>query len=234
MAKDNDELVHSLSSHSQSHVSEAEDTESPSEEDVAAFDRVFAQFDPNGVGVVSLRDFLSIIDELDALRPSSAKPLLTNDQREQSFAFSSTEGGTTEMTRDQLFDFIKELTGNKIIIESPKKKNVERKDHISPTKTTGQGRKGGLLPGVTARSQIRGPYRRRRGDLEKMADETANIIQESEDMSAVLFFLFMVNHRYLFYRSSAVFQHLIFQDAIRRVLSLLRHRWDLVGGQVLL
>jgi hypothetical protein len=202
MAKDNDALVRSVSSQSHpSQLSDPDDPESPSEEDVTAFDRVFAQFDPNGTGVVSMRDFLSIIDELDAIRPNSAKSLLSEGQREQSLAFTSSEGGTTEMTRDQLFEFIKELTGYKVIIASPKKKIVERKEQVSPTKTTGQGRKAGLLPGITARSQVRAPYRRRRGDLEKMADDTANIIHESEDLSAVLFSLFFVDLRYPFYHS---------------------------------
>src|SRR5438552_8412762 len=120
MAKDNDAYVRSISSSSRSLASPpVSDSEDPSEEDVAAFDRVFAQFDPNNLGVVSMRDFLAIIDELDALRPRSAKPLLSEVQREQSLAFSTAEGGTAEMTRDQLFEFIKEMTGNKIIVASP-------------------------------------------------------------------------------------------------------------------
>jgi hypothetical protein len=189
MAKDNDAYVRSVSSHSlpSPHVSDNEDPDEPSEEDVAAFDRVFAQFDPNGLGVVSMRDFLAIIDELDALRPRSAKPLLTEMQREQSQAFTSAEGGTAEMTRNQLFEFIKEMTGNKIIIASPKKKNVPRKEEASPTKIEAPRR--GLLPGISARSQVRPPYRKRRGDLEKIADGTTNVVAENEDFSAVPLFL---------------------------------------------
>jgi hypothetical protein len=186
MAKDNDAYVRSISSHSltPSQPSDSEDPDSPSEEDVAAFDRVFTQFDPNGTGVVSMRDFLAIIDELDTLRPRSAKPLLTETQREQSHAFTSAEGGTAEMTRDQLFEFIKEMTGNKIIIASPKKKSVPRKEQGSPTKSDVSTRKG-MLPGISARSQVRPPHRKRRGDLEKMADETTNVIAEHENLSAV-------------------------------------------------
>src|SRR5271167_518324 len=147
MAKDNDAYVRTVSSSSHSLPSSTSDSDDPSEEDVAAFDRVFAQFDPNGLGVVSMRDFLAIIDELDALRPSSAKPLLSEMQREQSQAFTSSEGGTAEMTRDQLFQFIKDMTGNKIIIASPKKKAVARKEEPSPTKSE-VSRVGRLLPGI--------------------------------------------------------------------------------------
>jgi len=189
MARDNDELVHSISSSSLPSPQPSESAEdrpdSPSEEDVAAFDRVFAQFDPNNLGVVSMRDFLAIIDELDALRPKSAKPLLTEVQREQSLAFTSSEGGTAEMTRDQLFQFIKEMTGNKIIVASPKKKIItKREDAPSPTKSEVQRR--GLLPGISAKSQVRAPHNKRRGDLERMADGTTNIIAEdNENFSAV-------------------------------------------------
>src|SRR5271155_4608025 len=192
MAKDNDAYVRSVSSSSvkaspssASNSDNEEDSESPREEDVAAFDRVFAQFDPNNLGVVSMRDFLSIIDELDHLRPRSAKPLLTEVQREQSQAFSSSEGGTAEMTRNQLFEFIKEMTGNKIIIASPKKKIVPRKEQASPTKSDVSRGKGSMLPGISARSQVRPQHKKRRGDLEKMADGTTNIIAEHEDFSAV-------------------------------------------------
>jgi len=191
MAKDNDAYVRSVSSSaikaspSSASNSDNEDPDSPREEDVAAFDRVFAQFDPNNLGVVSMRDFLSIIDELDQLRPRSAKPLLTEVQREQSQAFSSSEGGTAEMTRNQLFEFIKEMTGNKIIIASPKKKIVPRKEQASPTKSDVSRGKGSMLPGISARSQVRPQHKKRRGDLEKMADGTTNIIAEHEDFSAV-------------------------------------------------
>ena len=185
MAKDNDAYVRTVSSSSHHlSTSSTSDADDPSEEDVAAFDRVFAQFDPNGLGVVSMRDFLSIIDELDALRPKSAKPLLSEVQREQSQAFTSSEGGTAEMTRDQLFEFIKEMTGNKIIIASPKKKVVPRKEEPSPTKSD-VSKRGGMLPGISAKSQVRPPHRKRRGDLEKMADGTTNVIAEHEDFSAV-------------------------------------------------
>jgi len=197
MAKDNDEFIHKASSSSSSSSSSSpsshadkhdkkehkSDPEEPSEEDVAAFDRVFAQFDPNNTGVVSMRDFLAIIDELDALRPRSAKPLLTDMQREQSLAFTSSEGGTAEMTRGQLFEFIKEMTGNKIIIASPKKKAQPRKEEVSPTKS--EVARKGLLPGISARSQVRPPHRKRRGDLEKMADGTTNLIADDENFSAV-------------------------------------------------
>jgi hypothetical protein len=186
MAKDNDAYVRSTSFQSLPSPSPS-DTEDPSEEDVAAFDRVFAQFDPNGLGVVSMRDFLAIIDELDALRPRNAKPLLSEVQREQSLAFSSSEGGTAEMTRQQLFEFIKEMTGSKVIIASPKKKATtreERRDElVSPTKS--EVARKGLLPGISARSQVRAPHRKRRGDMERMADGTTNIIAEDEGFSAV-------------------------------------------------
>jgi hypothetical protein len=56
-------------------------------------------------------------------------------QRKQRQAFTSSEGGTTEMTQDQLFEFIMEMTQNKIIIASPKKKVVPRKEESSPTKS---------------------------------------------------------------------------------------------------
>jgi hypothetical protein len=194
MAKDNDAFIrstsfsHSLPSPEPDDNHEPGDT-TPSEEDVAAFDRVFAQFDPNNTGVVSMRDFLAIIDELDALRPRSAKPLLSEVQREQSQAFTSSEGGTAEMTRDQLFEFIKEMTGSQIIIASPKKKSGERsivrKDEESPTKSE-VGRRG-LLPGISARGQVRPPHRRRRGDMEKLAEDgTTNLIADDENFSAVL------------------------------------------------
>jgi len=194
MAKDNDAFVRSVSSHTHPspHNSDTDDSSDPSEEDVAAFDRVFAQFDPNGTGVVSMRDFLAIIDELDALRPKSAKPLLTEVQREQSQAFTSAEGGTAEMTRDQLFEFIKEMTGNKIIIASPKKKVVPRKETASPTKSdvssasSAAGSRKGMLPGISARSQVRGPARKRRGDLEKLAEGTGTLAVDNENFSAVL------------------------------------------------
>src|SRR5947207_4285812 len=186
MAKDNDAYVRAVSSssHSLSSATSTSDADDPSEEDVAAFDGVFAQFDPNNLGVVSMRDFLAIIDELDALRPKSAKPLLTELQREQSLAFTSAEGGTAEMTRDQLFEFIKEMTGNKIIIASPKKKVIPRKEEPSPTKSD-VSKRGAMLPGISARSQVRPPHRKRRGDLEKMADGTTNVIAQHEDFSAV-------------------------------------------------
>jgi hypothetical protein len=184
MAKDNDAFVHSASLQSLPSPTASDNEVDPSEEDVAAFDRVFAQFDPNSLGVVSMRDFLAIIDELDALRPRNAKPLLTEVQREQSLAFSSSEGGTAEMTRDQLFEFIKEMTGNKIIVASPKKKSVAREEVVSPTKSE-VARRGVLLPGISARSQVRAPHRKRRGDMERMADETTNLIAEDESFSAV-------------------------------------------------
>src|SRR5271169_3433924 len=214
MAKDNDAYVRSVSSTTSS-TSSTSDSDDPSEEDVAAFDRVFAQFDPNGLGVVSMRDFLDIIDELDALRPKSAKPLLTEMQREQSQAFSSSEGGTAEMTRDQLFEFIKEMTGNKIIIASPKKKVVTRKEEPSPTKSD-VSKRGGMLPGISARSQVRAPHRKRRGDLEKMADGTTNVIAEHEDFSAV----FppssrLLTSRFLLYRNfQQVYLHSIYRDGM--------------------
>src|SRR5579859_2316454 len=215
MAKDNDDFVRKTasSSSSSSSISSSEsdkddkknrkdnqmdpkkDTEDPSEEDVAAFDRVFAQFDPNSTGVVSMRDFLAIIDELDALRPRHAKPLLTDMQREQSLAFTSSEGGTAEMTRDQLFEFIKEMTGNKIIIASPKKKAQPRKEEVSPTKS--EVARKGLLPGISARSQVRPPHRKRRGDLEKMADGTTKLIADDENFSAVSPINFIADNRFL-------------------------------------
>lgn len=194
MAKDNDAFIHSTSFSHSLPSPEPDDNHdqgdtTPSEEDVAAFDRVFAQFDPNNTGVVSMRDFLAIIDELDALRPRSAKPLLSEVQREQSQAFTSSEGGTAEMTRDQLFEFIKEMTGSQIIIASPKKRSGERstvrKDEESPTKSE-VGRRG-LLPGISARGQVRPPHRRRRGDMEKLAEDgTTNLIADDENFSAVL------------------------------------------------
>jgi hypothetical protein len=197
MAKDNDDFVRkstssATSSSSSSSSSDSDkdpkmdpkkDTEDPSEEDVAAFDRIFAQFDPNKTGVVSMRDFLAIIDELDALRPRSAKPLLTDMQRDQSLAFSSSEGGTAEMTRDQLFELIKGMTGNQIIIASPKKKAQPRTEEVSPTKS--EAARKGLLPGISARSQVRPPHRKRRGDLEKLADGTTKLIADDENFSAV-------------------------------------------------
>jgi hypothetical protein len=183
MAKDNDEFVRSTSFQSLPSPN-ASDSEDPSEEDVAAFDRVFTQFDPNGLGVVSMRDFLAIIDELDVLRPRSAKPLLTEVQREQSLAFSSSEGGTAEMTRQQLFEFIKEMTGSKIIIASPKKRPVARQEPASPTKSEVARNK--LLPGISARSQVRAPHRKRRGDMERIADGTTNVIAHDESFSAVI------------------------------------------------
>jgi hypothetical protein len=187
MAKDNDELVMSITASSlpsPSPSDTSERPESPSEEDVAAFDRVFAQFDPNSLGVVSMRDFLAIIDELDALRPKTAKPLLSDVQREQSQAFTSSEGGTAEMTRDQLFQFIKEMTGNKIIVASPKKKTQPRKESASPTKSEGQ--RSRMLPGVSARSQVRPPARKRRADIEKEVEGTTRLVADDENFSAVL------------------------------------------------
>jgi hypothetical protein len=225
MAKDNDEFVrstsfsHSLPSPEPDDHHEPGDTP-PSEEDVAAFDRVFAQFDPNNTGVVSMRDFLSIIDELDALRPRSAKPLLSEVQREQSQAFTSSEGGTAEMTRDQLFEFIKEMTGNQIIIASPKKKSTERStvrnEEESPTKS--DVGKRGLLPGISARGQVRPPHRRRRGDMEKMADDgTTNLIAEDENFSAVLSFWIKVDFRFLLHRIFRKgFLRSTFQDGMLR------------------
>ena len=215
MAKDNDAYVRAVSSSSHSLPSLTSDSEDPSEEDVAAFDRVFAQFDPNGLGVVSMRDFLSIIDELDALRPKSAKPLLSEVQREQSQAFTSSEGGTAEMTRDQLFEFIKEMTGNKIIIASPKKKVVPRKEEPSPTKSD-VSKRGGMLPGISARSQVRAPHRKRRGDLEKMADGTTNVIAEHEDFSAVFTSSsLLLTSRFLLYRNFLqVCRHSTYRDGM--------------------
>lgn len=192
MVRDNDAYVRSVSNNSLtaplSPLSEPEeDADEPREEDVAAFDRVFAQFDPNNLGVVSMRDFLAIIDELDSLRPKSAKPLLTEVQREQSLAFTSAEGGTAEMTRNQLFEFIKEMTGNKIIVASPKKKkDVERPKEVERTPTKSEvARSRLMLPGSSAKSQVRGPQRRRRGDLEKMAENTTNLINPDESFSKV-------------------------------------------------
>jgi hypothetical protein len=191
MARDNDAYVRSISSSSiaapPSDAGAAAEDE-PSEEDVAAFDRVFAQFDPNGTGKILMKDFLSIIDELDALRPHNAPPLLSESQREKSDEFLSSEKGVTEMTRNALFDFIKDLTGNKIIIASPKKKSVPRMEPpLSPTKSDASSRSGASrkLTGISARSQIRPPQLKRRTDLEKMVDDTTNVIAEHEDFSAV-------------------------------------------------
>ena len=66
MAKDNDAYVRAVSSssHSLSSSTSTSDADDPSEEDVAAFDRVFTQFDPNGLGVVSMRDFLSMLESV--------------------------------------------------------------------------------------------------------------------------------------------------------------------------
>jgi hypothetical protein len=207
MVRDNDAYVRSVSNNSLtaplSPLSEPEeDADEPREEDVAAFDRVFAQFDPNNLGVVSMRDFLAIIDELDSLRPKSAKPLLTEVQREQSLAFTSAEGGTAEMTRNQLFEFIKEMTGNKIIVASPKKKkDVERPKEVERTPTKSEvARSRLMLPGSSAKSQVRGPQRRRRGDLEKMAENTTNLINPDESFSKV-FSTFFVDETYLRFRS---------------------------------
>jgi hypothetical protein len=192
MARDNDAYVRSVSSSVASPPpsdagAAAEDE--PSEEDVAAFDRVFAQFDPNGTGKILMKDFLSIIDELDALRLHNAPPLLSESQREQSDEFLSSEKGVTEMTRNALFDFIKDLTGNKIIIASPKKKSVPRTERpASPAKSDVSSRSGASrkLTGIGARSQIRPPQLKRRTDLEKMVDGTTNVIAEHEDFFAVL------------------------------------------------
>ena len=212
MAKDNDALVQSLTTQSlPTPASDSDDPDSPSEEDVAAFDTVFAKFDPNGIGVVSMRDFLAIIDELDALRGEKTKPLLTEQQREQSLAFSSAEGGTAEMARDQLFDFIKEISGNKIIIASPKKKPVVRKEELTPTKS--EAARKGLLPGISARSQVRPPHRKRRGDLEKMADNTTNIIADDENFSAVRPKSNVIDNRFLLHHTFRQQYHpLIYPD----------------------
>jgi len=220
MAKDNDAFVRSVSSQSlpPPHNSDGDEPSDPSEEDVAAFDRVFAQFDPNGLGVVSMRDFLAIIDELDALRPKSAKPLLSEVQREQSQAFTSGEGGTAEMTRDQLFEFIKEMTGNKIIIASPKKKVVSRNETASPTKSdvssASSTSRRGMLPGRGARSQVRGPIRIRRGDLEKLAEGTATVPVDDESFSAVKFLFDEVDLRFLLPRKFKAYLLSISQDGI--------------------
>lgn len=230
MAKDNDEFVRKSSSSSSSSSSSdsdkdnkkahKSDAEEPSEEDVAAFDRVFAQFDPNNTGVVSMRDFLAFIDELDALRPRTAKPLLTDVQREQSVAFTSTEGGTVEMTRDQLFEFIKEMIGNKIIIASPKKKAHPRMDEVTPTKS--EVARKGLLPGLSARSQVRQPHRKRRGDLEKIADGTTNLIANDESFSAVSPFSSSPNNRFLWHhRCLLVFLLSTWEEETSPLLSLL-------------
>ena len=195
MARDNDAYVRSVSNASDvaapapsDALARAEDE--PSEEDVAAFDRVFAQFDPNGTGKVLMKDFLSIIDELDELRPRDAEPLLSEGQREQAVAFMSNEQGVAEMTRDRLFDFIKELAGNKIIMPSPKKKPLppRKEPPPSPTKSDASGRSGSSrkLTGISAKSQIRPPQLKRRTDLEKMNEGTTNVIAEHEDFSAVI------------------------------------------------
>ena len=195
MARDNDAYVRSVSNASGVASQAPSDAlgraeEEPSEEDVAAFDRVFAQFDPNGTGKVLMKDFLSIIDELDELRPRDAEPLLSEGQREQALSFMSNEQGVAEMTRDRLFDFIKELTGNKIIMPSPKKKPLppRKEPPPSPTQSDASGRSAGsrkLLTGISAKSQIRPPQPKRRTDLEKMTDGTTNVIAEHEDFSAV-------------------------------------------------
>lgn len=193
MARDNDAHIRAVNSSMASPPASENGgqaaKEEPSEEDVAAFDRVFAQFDPNGTGKVLMKDFLSIIDELDELRPRNAEPLLSERQREQADDFSSSEEGVTEMTRDQLFHFIKQLTGNKIIIESPKKRPVPRKEPpASPTRSDASSRTSASrkLTGISAKSQIRPPQLKRRTDLEKMVDGTTNVIAEHEDFSAVM------------------------------------------------
>jgi len=97
------------------------------------------------------------------------------------------------MTRDQLFQFIKEMTGNKIIIASPKKKTKpatkegQRKEVIpaaSPTRSS-EGQRNKMLPGISAKSQVRPPPRKRRGDIEKEVDGTTKLIADDENFSAV-------------------------------------------------
>ena len=91
------------------------------------------------------------------------------------------------MTRDQLFQFIKEMTGNKVIVASPKKKqpptHQQRKEVPSPTRS--EASRGKMLPGISARSQVRPPLRKRRGDMEKEVEGTTRLIADDENFSAV-------------------------------------------------
>lgn len=71
-----------------------------------AFAAVFGRFDPSGTGSINTKDFLNLIDELDAMQPESAEPIISDDQRENAAAV--VEAGIA-MSRAEVLDFLEEL-----------------------------------------------------------------------------------------------------------------------------
>ncbi|EEB09357.1 spindle pole body protein Kms2 [Schizosaccharomyces japonicus yFS275] len=76
------------------------------------FDRIVDKYEIAGTGKVSIRDFLSIIDEVGALQVDTAPILLDDDQRESAKIFIRNNSDFT-VTRDELKSLFFELTGQK-------------------------------------------------------------------------------------------------------------------------
>lgn len=71
-----------------------------------AFDGIFARFDPQNTGSINTKDFLNLIDELDALQPDEADPIISEDQREN--ALPAVEAAVP-MSKSHLLEFLQEL-----------------------------------------------------------------------------------------------------------------------------
>lgn len=70
------------------------------------FDGVFTRFETDKAGYINTKDFLNIIDELDALQSEDAEPIITEDQREEALKVVD---AAIPMSKQEVLDFLEEL-----------------------------------------------------------------------------------------------------------------------------
>lgn len=71
-----------------------------------AFDKVFGHFDPNGTGNINSKDFLNVIDNMDALQPEDAEPIMSEHQRESAQAVVA---AAITMSKAEVLEFLQTL-----------------------------------------------------------------------------------------------------------------------------
>lgn len=89
------------------------------------FASVFAHFDPGDTGYINTKDFLNIIDKLDALQSDDAKPVFTGAHR---LAASKVIEAAIPMSKTEVIDFLETLgmkfcAGNPLTIASDEEPN---------------------------------------------------------------------------------------------------------------
>ncbi|EPX75201.1 spindle pole body protein Kms2 [Schizosaccharomyces octosporus yFS286] len=67
-------------------------------EEYIPFDEIVLQYDPNNAGKVSIRSFLEIVDDIEALRQPSSYPLLDSEQRQSAEDFIKDNEGIVVST----------------------------------------------------------------------------------------------------------------------------------------